>query len=610
MQHTVRIHTKNGVEEKKVEAGTNLLEFLRKNSVEINAPCGGNGKCGKCKVLVGGLTGKPSDRERDLLGNKALNKGFRLACYNHINSDMDIYPYGSKEEASIVTAGKERTVKLDPIISKKYVELSTPDIHDQSSDVDRVTGFSKKVKNINSIDLIRTLPDTIRSGNYKVTMVLMDNKLIAVEQGNTTDDIFGIAVDIGTTTIAAYLYNLADGRKVDVYSLLNPQRKFGADVLSRIEYTSDSKKAADEMNKAIIKCINHIIAHFTKVNRIKRSRIYTIVFVGNTTMVHFLMNITAKNIAVSPFVPVTTLLHKFRAKELGININRYGYAIVFPSVSGYIGADIVAGVLSSGMYSDEKVSLLIDIGTNGEIVLGNNKWMYSCSTAAGPAFEGANIRNGVGGIKGAIDKVHFFEKLELTTIGNENAVGLCGSGIVDAAAVMLKNGIMDETGRLAGDDEMASIPEILRSRLTDIDGLKAFLLLKAEETAIDNDIAITQKDIRELQNAKAAIAAGIKTLVKRAGIALSEIDRVYLAGGFGSYIDIDSALIIGLLPSQLKGKIESIGNSAGSGAVEGLLNTGMLKESEKIKSRIEYVELSASPDFVDEYVQNMLFETE
>jgi len=607
MEHTVRIHRRSEAIELKAEAGTNLLEFLRRNSVGLTSPCGGKGTCGKCRVVVKGLAGKPSDRERRLLGDKALSKGYRLACYNSVSSDIDLYLDESPEEASIVVAGRERSVKLEPFISKDFIELGVPDIHHQTSDIERVLSKAQAHETGNSIELLRQLPEILRTGGFKVTCIYADNKLVGVEPGDTRKKLYGIAVDIGTTTIAAYLYDLTTGKRLDVYSTLNPQRKFGADVLSRIEYTMSSREALDEMNKAIIDCINDIIEHFASGRSIQASDIYAAVFVGNTTMMHFLMKVTAKNIAASPFIPATTRMHKFNAKDLGININTYGYAVIFPAVSGYIGADTVAAVLSSGLYEKDEISLLVDIGTNGEIVLGNRNWMFSCSTAAGPAFEGANIRNGVGGIKGAIDKVSFNSGVEYTTIGGEKALGICGSGIVDAIAGMLSAGIIDETGRIPGDDEIDGMPEEYRSRLINIDGMKSFLIVPAEESVAEVDIAITQKDIRELQNAKAAIAAGIKILAKRAGIGLQDIDKVYLAGGFGNYINIDSALKIGLIPSELKGKIESIGNAAGAGAVEGLVSEKMLAETENIKKKIKYIELSASPDFVDEYVENMLF---
>lgn len=609
MECKVRIHKGNRIIEKSAEKGTNLLKFLQANSFDISSPCGGNGTCGKCRVKVSGIAGEVQGKEKDLLGESAIKKGYRLACYNSIDNDIDIYLYEGKEEASIVTAGRERGVELDPVIKKRFVQLSPPGIHDQLSDLERVMAVFERQEEVNSVDLIREIPEIIREQDFEVTVVSAQDRLISVEPGDTTDKLYGIAVDIGTTTVAAYLYNMVTGEKVGVYSLLNPQRKFGADVLSRIEYTLKSKESLNEMNRVIVESINKdIIKYFITNYNVKKSDIYACVFVGNTTMMHFLMNVTAKNIATSPFIPVTTRLHMFDAGTLGININPHGKVVIIPSVAGYIGADTVAAVLSSGMYVDKKISLLIDIGTNGEIVLGNSDWLYSCSTAAGPAFEGANIRNGVGGIKGAIDKLFFEDKVKYTTIGQEKPVGICGSGIVDAIAGMLSTGIIDETGRIVDEDEVDGLAEDFKRRIIQIDNSKAFLLLTADESASDTDIAITQKDIREIQNAKAAIAAGIKTLVKRAEINLKDIDRVYLAGGFGSYINIDSALKIGLIPSDLKGKVESIGNAAGQGAVESLLSTKMLEECRRIKNRIKYIELSASADFVDEYVANMIFE--
>jgi uncharacterized 2Fe-2S/4Fe-4S cluster protein (DUF4445 family) len=370
-----------------------------------------------------------------------------------------------------------------------------------------------------------------------------------------------------------------------------------------------SEDALNSMNEAIISCINTIVSYFIKRNDILKNDIYAIVLVGNTTMMHFLLNISARNIAAAPFIPVTTYMHRLPAVDLGIDINKAGYAVVFPSVAAYIGADTVAAVLSSGMYAEEKISLLVDLGTNGEIVLGNKDWLYSCSAAAGPAFEGANIRNGIAGIKGAIDKVELTPKLKLTTIGNEKALGICGSGIVDAIAATLDIGIIDETGRILVDEEENNIKEksILES-LVSIDGMNSFRLLKSEETASDIDIAITQKDVRELQNAKAAIAAGIKVLIKKAGIKTGDIDKVFLAGGFGSYINIDNALKIGLIPSELDGKVESIGNAAGEGAIEGLISQEMLQKADIIKNSIKYIELSACPEFMDEYIECMMFE--
>jgi len=321
------------------------------------------------------------------------------------------------------------------------------------------------------------------------------------------------------------------------------------------------------------------------------------------------MKLPCKTLAVSPFIPVTAEMQHIRASQLGININKQGSAIILPSVSAYVGGDTVAAVLASGMHEDKDISLLIDLGTNGEIVLGCKDWMYSCSTAAGPAFEGANIRNGVAGIQGAIDKVTIDTDIKYTTIGNKKAIGICGSGIVDAVAEMIRTGIIDETGRILDDDELESdSAKQYSERVVTTDGNNSFLIASRTECDCDDDIVITQKDVRELQNAKAAVAAGIRILIKEAGIEIKDIAKVYLAGGFGSYIDTESAAIIGLYPGELKGRIESIGNAAGIGSIQVLLSEKMLANAEKVKNMIKYIELSARPDFMDEYVECMMFE--
>ena len=608
MKHTVKIHKNGGIVAVQAETGVNLLDFLRDNSVIIDTPCGGKGNCGKCRIKVDGLETGPSDREKTLLGEKLLEGGIRLACYNKIEADLDIYTAQAGETASIITDGVRRDTKLCPVIRKEYVELGVPHLDDQTADLERVLTRAGGDYSGFGIDILRKLPEILRSSDYKVTLLYIGNKLAAVEPGNTTGRIFGAAFDIGTTTIAAYLYDLNTGKYLDVCSMLNPQRKFGADVISRIEYTMADSSSVNEMNTEIMNCINSILKKFAVKNRLDISEIYSAVFVGNTTMMHFLLKMDARNMAVSPFIPVATCLHKLTAGSLGVSMNSCGNVIVFPCVSAYIGADTVAAVLSSGMYEDDGISLLVDIGTNGEIVLGNREWLYSCSTAAGPAFEGANIRNGVGGISGAIDTFRLVPDFGYTTIDNEKPLGICGSGIVDTIAQLLETGLIDETGRLAACSQINSTGSLFESRLVKLDGMNAFLLADSSETADGSEIAITQKDIRELQNAKAAMAAGIKTLIKRAGIKPDDIKQVYIAGGFGSHLNIESALKIGLLPDELRGKIQSIGNAAGSGAIEGLLSTDMLKAAIQIKDAIRYIELSASADFSDEYIECMMFE--
>lgn len=607
MKHTVRIHKKGKIKELSADKGTNLLKFLRKHTGEVPAPCAGKGTCGKCRVKADGVLEVPGSKEKKLLGKNWLSKGYRLACYNEINSDMDIFLDGQEEKARILTDAKTRKTKKEPAVRKEFITLAAPGIHDQRSDLERVLKASGS-NTLASLESLRFLSDALRKENFKATLVYIDEKLTAVEPGDTTGKNFGLAVDIGTTTIAAYLIDLNTGKQADVHSVLNPQRQFGSDVISRINHTMEQESGLNELHGALIDCINKIIVHFEASAKINKEDIYSVTFAGNTIMLHLLMKLPSRNLAVSPFIPVTTGLHKYAPGDLNIGINPCGQVFVMPSVSAYIGADTVAAVLSSGLYSDDRTTLLIDLGTNGEIVLGNKKWMYACSTAAGPAFEGANIRNGIGGIEGAIDKVAFKPVFGFGTIGGKKAIGICGSGIVDAIAGMLSEDIIDATGRIKEQSDSENLSKEITERLVKVDGHNAFLL-HMPKSKKDVEIAITQKDVRELQNAKAAVAAGIRILVKEAGLNLSDIDRVLIAGGFGTFLDIRSALQIGLIPGELKDKIESIGNAAGAGAVECLVSHKRLKKAVQIKERIKYIELSAKPEFMDEYIECMGFDS-
>ena len=608
MQHTVNIYKNGIVTTVPADEGTNLLDFLRNSDESINTPCGGMGTCGKCAIRVTGLQNTPAGREKALLGAEKLGNSYRLACSNSIDSDIDVYvDRDIGRDASIITGGKKRNILLEPIVRKQYVELAAPTLNDQVSDIERVMTASDRQLTEIDISLLRGLADILRCSRYKVTLVTMNGKLLAVETGDSTQLLYGTAFDIGTTTVAAYLYNLNTGECEAVSSILNPQRKFGADVITRISHTMLSKENGMELQSLITGCVNELTGRLVQKAGISHKGIYASVFTGNTTMLHFLMGLDAANISVSPFIPVTTNLQYFSSKTLGLFMNENGVGIAFPGVSAYVGGDTVAAVLSSGIYENDEISLLIDIGTNGEIVLGSKEWLISCSTAAGPAFEGANIRNGVGGVTGAIDTVGPGPTFVYTTIGNSNPVGICGSGIVDAIARLLDAEVIDDTGRLAGAEEAERLGQGFSDRLITVDGMRAFLLTTGGEKDSTEPIVITQKDIRELQNAKAAIAAGIDTLIKHSGKDYDAVGKVYLAGGFGSSINIGSAIKIGLLPRSLENRIETIGNASGTGAVEGLLSRDMLKLTEDLKLKIKYIELSATAEFAEKYIEHMLF---
>lgn len=597
----VIVNTNEQIYEIIAKKGQNLLELFREAHISVASPCNGNGTCGKCKIrIVSGYLPDASSNEVKILGSNAIESGYRLSCSYNIQEDMQIILEDSNLKAQIVTEGRQRTIELLPIVTKEKVSLEKPNLSCQTADFERVIGDVLEVSSPN-MQLIRMIPEIIRQKDYNITLIKIGNQLLGIEAGDTLKIQYGVAVDVGTTTIATYLIDLLNGKRLCVQSGLNPQKIFGADVISRIKYTIEKEAGLEEMQALIINEVNKCIEAMCEEVNIPRTSIYAITLVGNTTMQHFLLKVPAKNIAAAPFIPAITSMININAKELGIDINPFGIACILPAVSAYIGADTVGAVLSTSMYLQEEIALLIDIGTNGEIVLGNKDNLYACSSAAGPAFEGANLRNGIGSVKGAINSISLQSGVDFTTIGNVSPIGICGTGIVDGVAQLIDIGVIDETGRIDNEWEPHS-PELscIAKNIAIIDKMSAFV--------IDGDIAITQKDIRELQNAKAAIAAGINVLVKQSGISFSDIKNVYLAGGFGTYINIDSALKIGLIPSELRGRIQAVGNAAGQGAIEGLLSLDCLSEANIISKKIKYIELSSSKDFNDFYIDCMMFE--
>ncbi|MDF2678644.1 MAG: putative metal binding protein, partial [Bacillota bacterium] len=381
------------------------------------------------------------------------------------------------------------------------------------------------------------------------------------------------------------------------------QRNYGADVISRINYSSENEEGLNILKNTIISQLNLMIESLCNKSNVKTENIYDVCFVGNTTMIHFLLGLSCENIAMSPYIPVTNSSMVIEAKELGLITN--GIVSVVSGISAYVGSDITAGIITCGMLDKEKYSLLLDIGTNGEMALGNKEEVVTCSTAAGPAFEGANIKHGMAGITGAICKINLSNEKIYETIGNEKPVGICGSGVLDCVAQMLKYNIIDETGRVIDlDDE--ELNEKFKNNLTEIDGIKQFII--AQKCGKQNQITFSQKDVREVQLAKSAISAGIQILLKEKNLKYEDIDTLYMGGGFGNYMDIESATLIGMIPKELKDKVKNIGNSAGSGAKAYLLSRNLREKSEDVVVKTRYIELSSNQDFQDFFIEGMMFE--
>ncbi len=608
----VCVTVKHGIKSSDVEAarGETLLEVLSGiHDFHIDASCGGKGTCGKCKVrIISGIESDPQEAEKKFLSETEIEKGYRLACLTKIDADVVLSLDDNEKNAQIVSSHGGFSGNHDPLIKKRCLKLPFPSLSDQRDDVSRVTDALDFDKFKISLKLRRMLPDILRNSRYSVTAVYSDDTLIAVEGGDTEKENYGIAIDIGTTTVVAYLLNMYTGEILDTASALNRQKTLGADVISRIEYCMRETGGLKKLNEKILTQLGEITLLLIKRNGLDEKSVYLIMAAGNTTMLHLLSGIDPAGIASAPFIPGSLGAMAYSSKELGefpLDLTFY----FIPSISGYIGADITAGILATRMHEREELSLLIDIGTNGEIVLGNREQLYSCSTAAGPAFEGAQISCGMGGISGAVDTLSVENNtVKYTTIGNTKPIGICGSGIIDTVAVLLKTGVVDFTGRILEESEVESntAKTIIKERFVEKEGA-SFILVKASDSGTGENIIFSQKDIREVQLAKAAISAGIATLLHEAHKTVDDVQHVFIAGGFGSYISRESAAAIGLIPERLLDRTESAGNTAGQGAAECSFSKTSYAECEDIIALTKYIELSSNTFFQEKYMEDMVF---
>lgn len=424
--------------------------------------------------------------------------------------------------------------------------------------------------NIDSLDIdinyLNNIENILKDKDYNVSLVTYKNKLLDIKEKDEFNNVFGLAIDIGTTTIAMYIMNLVTGEEVDVVSQVNKQRNYGADIISRINFTIENNEGLSILQRCIANQLNEMIQILCENNDIKYENIYNAVIAGNTTIIHLLLGLSCKNIAIAPYIPITTEEINIHADELNINININGIITIMPGIASYVGSDITAGIISSNLINSDRYSLLLDLGTNGEMLVGNNNKIVSCSTAAGPAFEGANIKYGIGGVKGAICKVDLSKNKIYESIGNNSPIGICCSGVLDSVAHLLKYNIIDETGKLYDKDNINN--GRLKVNLVN-NNQKEFILAQSDDKEF---ISRRQRDIREVQLAKAAIRAGINILLDEANLQLDDIEYLYIEGGFGNFMNVESCLKIGMIPKELQGKIISIGNCAGLGAKKYLLS--------------------------------------
>ncbi|EGW36538.1 ASKHA domain-containing protein [Desulfosporosinus sp. OT] len=594
----------------RIPVGTSILQAAVEAGVQVESTCGGKGTCGKCKVQISTETPfENTEIEKRSLSASELATGWVLACQHLCVQDMSVRVHEQQDVYQRKTdfIGKLQ-IMAAPSVRKFPLTLSKPSVEDQTPDWDRLMAALPVAGIQFNRTVAASLPKVFRLGDFQVTAVLDGNKLLAVEPGDTSGRCFGVAIDVGTTTVVVYLMDLNKGTVVTSGAVTNPQQAFGADVISRITYASRGTDQLRELQGKVVGGLNEIIARLGQEHGIGYEEIYQAAVVGNTTMAHLFLGIDPTYLAPAPFVPVYRQSVEVKANEIGLNILETGTVVILPNVAGYVGSDTVGVMLAAEVDRLPGISLIVDIGTNGEIILSGRDRILTCSTAAGPAFEGAEIKYGMRAAEGAIEGVRLTEDVELDVIAGKKARGICGSGLIDAIAEISKAGVISPTGRFIHEPaQQEKLPTSIRERLRKAERASEFVLVWGKDSASGEDIVLSQKDIREMQLAKGAIIAGIMILVEEMGITPQEIDRVLLAGAFGNYIRKESALGIGLLPALPMEKITTIGNAAGDGAKLALLSIEERGRADFLAKQAEHIELSTNKEFQAQFIKGLDF---
>ena len=591
--------------------GTGLHEAAAGAALVIDSPCGGEGVCGKCRVILSGEICEPTAAELDKLSTEELEAGIRLACQSSVCGAVTV----EVPQTSLLGTGhrilarSEESGSLggEPSICKRYVELTAPTRGDDDPDLVRL-GQAIGPFEI-GLDLLRGMPQRLRETGFRGTAVMADRQLIDFEPNNTETENYAIAMDIGTTTLVAALVDLTSGDEAAVASRLNPQTRFGDDVLSRILYADENADGLAKLHETIITAIDDMVGELVEQAGICRERIYHMTFSGNTTMQQLLCRVDPSPLGKVPFVPAAGSGLLLPASQLRLHVHPRAIVGVLPVIGGFVGGDTVAGILATGLAESEGPTLLVDVGTNGEIVLCVGGRMLAASTAAGPAFEGARISQGMRGSSGAIEKVVVDGRLRTNVISDVPPVGLCGSALIDLAAELLRHRLLTPEGRLLMPEDLPDgvLPDLVE-RLIVERGRVGFLLASVGETGHGKPIVVTQRDFRELQLATGAIRAGIRILLQRAGIEATDLQAVLIAGGFGNFIRRSNAQRIGLMPSRVeRHRIRYQGNTSLAGARLVALSKQARSMADELARRTEHVDLSCDPQFQTAFVDAMIF---
>ncbi len=597
----------------KVRSGTILLKAARRAGIYLSSICGGDGYCGKCKVIID--EGHFESRPTTLLTPDETRENVVLACQTKVLSDMtvtvpkfhtletsqilmDSDAHRFSELAGEPTAG---VFEYDPLVQKLCLEMTPPSVQDHTADHERLYfAIREKIDAPimqTGIRILQKLPSVLFKANYKVAVTIGHRggttEVIEVEPGRRCETNFAVAVDLGTTTVVAHLIDLTHATTVDTEAKYNSQINFGEDYIRRIIYVEENE-AYDEMQNRIVHDVNDLIVTLASRQKIDLQDITAVICAGNTAMIHFLLNLDPRRIRKEPYVASASFVPPIRAAEVGIQIDKRGLLYCLPSVAAYIGSDIVAGVLTTRIYTKKGISLFVDIGTNGEVVLGNRDWLACASSSAGPAFEGSGVKHGMRAQAGAIEKLDILGdgSTEYKTIGNKHPAGICGSGLLDILAELFINGIIDRTGRFITDGE---------SRVTEADEGKQFQIAPADGN--HHEIVITQADINNLVRSKAGVFAAIRVLMESTQTKTEDLDAIYLAGGFGNFLNVRQAVTIGMLPDVPIEKIQFMGNTSIAGAKTVLLSRKALEAAEEIAKSMTYFDLMSHPKYMDEFIK-------
>jgi uncharacterized 2Fe-2S/4Fe-4S cluster protein (DUF4445 family) len=612
-----------------VEKDKTILAAAISAGIGINSNCAGDGICGRCKVIVN--QGQVNSQPNGIITAQEKKNNVYLACLTTIHSDLEVLvPDSSRlnfdqltpEELEERLSGlyskaedihpvklrfDDKVFKHSPFATKLYLELPEPSLNDSISDLERLYRALRNLGEFPSVATglfnIRQLGELLRDYGWKVTVTLGRRndtvEIVLIEPGDTTDKNFGLCFDIGTTTISGQLVNLNSKKILGTKATYNQQAVFGSDVITRIVYAAKTD-GLEKLHRAVSDTMNQIIKELVSEHKVDLNDVNCIVCSGNTTMIHLLLSMDPAHIRRQPYVPTANFLPVLRAAEAGININPRGLLNCVPGVSSYVGGDTTAGVLSSGIYQQTEPCILIDIGTNGEIVLGNRDFLVACAASAGPAFEGSGVTSGMRASSGAIQKVSINKNdfsVKYTTIQDKLPRGICGSGYIDLLSEMLDSGIIDKGGKI----------KVTGKRIRLTDNGKEFVVCFKEEIQAQADIVINEADIENLKRSKGAIYSATAILVKHLGLEFSAVTKIFIAGGFGTYLDIEKAIRIGLLPDLPRAKFVFIGNSSLAGSREILLSGQARGLADALASKITYFELSVDPGYMEEYSQALFF---